>query len=175
MIEPSFGIGRIIYCLYEHAFYVREAEEASSKGDKSEKAERTVFRFTPLVAPIKCTVFPLVVDARLNRVAVDIKAGLTRNGLASKMDTTGTTIGKRYARTDELGVPYAITVDFESVDGDGSVTLRDRDTCAQVRIHHGEVAKVVQRLVAGEEKWDQVGLLYTAQGGSLDVCGCSSC
>ena len=175
MIEPSFGIGRIVYCLYEHAFYVREGDEGGGKADKSEKAERTVFRFTPLVAPIKCTVFPLVVDARLNRLAVDIKSGLTRNGLASKMDTTGTTIGKRYARTDELGVPYAITVDFESVDGDGSVTLRDRDTCAQVRIHHAEVAKVVHRLVVGEVTWEQVGAVCPKQGGSLDGCGCLSC
>lgn len=49
MIEPSFGIGRILYCLFEHCFYTREGDE-----------QRSVFRFTPVTAPVKCTVFPLL-------------------------------------------------------------------------------------------------------------------
>lgn len=101
VIEPSFGIGRIIYCLYEHSFYVREGEDE----------QKTVFRFRPLVAPIKCTVFPVVQRPEFDAVAVEISHALTRAGLANKIDTTGTTIGKRYARTDELGSPFAITVD----------------------------------------------------------------
>ncbi|CAI5471189.1 unnamed protein product, partial [Closterium sp. Yama58-4] len=138
VIEPSFGIGRIIYCIYEHSFYSRpSADEA-----------RTVFRFTPLVAPIKCTVFPLVQRGDLEKVAQEASAGLTKAGVANKIDTTGTTIGKRYARTDELGCPFAITVDGQTLE-DGTVTLRERDSTAQVRIHKDEVASVVRQLADG--------------------------
>ncbi|CAI7908612.1 unnamed protein product [Closterium sp. NIES-54] len=134
VIEPSFGIGRIIYCIYEHCFYSRpSADEA-----------RTVFRFTPLVAPIKCTVFPLVQRGDLERVAQEASAGLTKAGVANKIDTTGTTIGKRYARTDELGCPFAITVD------------------GQVRIHKDEVASVVRQLADGLLVWTDVQGKYPA-------------
>eukprot|EP00271_Cylindrocystis_brebissonii_P010383 TRINITY_DN26558_c0_g1_i1.p1 TRINITY_DN26558_c0_g1~~TRINITY_DN26558_c0_g1_i1.p1 ORF type:complete len:717 (+),score=144.98 TRINITY_DN26558_c0_g1_i1:155-2305(+) len=154
VIEPSFGIGRIIYCLYEHSFYVREGEDE----------QKTVFRFTPLVAPIKCTVFPLVSEPRLDALAAEISSALTRAGLANKVDTTGTTIGKRYARTDELGAPYAITVDFPSVDGDGTVTLRERDSTLQVRIPSAEVASVVRSLAEGHTTWEQVKGQFAAEG-----------
>ncbi|CAI5989380.1 unnamed protein product [Closterium sp. NIES-65] len=145
VIEPSFGIGRIIYCIYEHSFYSRpSADEA-----------RTVFRFTPLVAPIKCTVFPLVQRGDLEKVAQEASAGLTKGGVANKIDTTGTTIGKRYARTDELGCPFAITVDGQTLE-DGTVTLRERDSTAQVRIHKDEVASVVRQLADGLLVWTDV-------------------
>ncbi|CAI7833256.1 unnamed protein product [Closterium sp. NIES-53] len=151
VIEPSFGIGRIIYCIYEHCFYSRpSADEA-----------RTVFRFTPLVAPIKCTVFPLVQRGDLERVAQEASAGLTKAGVANKIDTTGTTIGKRYARTDELGCPFAITVDGQTLE-DGTVTLRERDSTAQVRIHKDEVASVVRQLADGLLVWTDVQGKYPA-------------
>jgi glycyl-tRNA synthetase len=91
-----------------------------------------VFKFTPLVAPVKATVFPLLQKDALNAKASVISAAMTAAGLSNIIDTTGNTIGKRYARTDEIGVPYAVTVDFETIEGDGSVTLRERDTMAQV-------------------------------------------
>ncbi|CAI5473099.1 unnamed protein product, partial [Closterium sp. Yama58-4] len=151
VIEPSFGIGRIIYCIYEHSFYARpSADEA-----------RTVFRFTPLVAPIKCTVFPLVQRGDLEKVAQEASAGLTKAGVANKIDTTGTTIGKRYARTDELGCPFAITVDGQTLE-DGTVTLRERDSTAQVRIHKDEVASVVRQLADGLLVWTDVQGKYPA-------------
>lgn len=152
VIEPSFGIGRILYCMFEHAYYTRESNE-----------DKTVFRFKPAVAPLKAAVFPLVQQPELNAHARAISTALTRAGLANTVDTTGTTIGKRYARTDELGVPYDITVDRATIDGDGSVTLRERDTTSQVRIHEGKVAGVVQQLVSGELSWQQVLDTYPAQ------------
>eukprot|EP00850_Spirogloea_muscicola_P019677 SM000196S05369 [mRNA] locus=s196:156873:160461:+ [translate_table: standard] len=148
VIEPSFGIGRIIYCLYEHSFYTRENSE-----------DKTVFRFTPLVAPIKCTVFPLVAKPAMEEEAARISRLLTRAGLANKIDTTGTSIGKRYARTDELGVPCAITVD-EDLDAPSTVTLRDRDSTLQVRIHKDEVAGVVKDIFDGVTSWQAVTLKY---------------
>lgn len=82
VIEPSFGIGRIIYCLYEHSFYTRP----SKCGDE----QVNVFRFSPLVAPIKCTVFPLVQNQEYEEVAKQIAKSLTASGISYKIDVTGT-------------------------------------------------------------------------------------
>lgn len=81
VIEPSFGIGRIIYCLYEHSFYTRP----SKTGDE----QLNVFRFPPLVAPIKCTVFPLVQNQQYEEVAKHIAHMLTAAGISYKIDITG--------------------------------------------------------------------------------------
>lgn len=81
VIEPSFGIGRIIYCLYEHSFYMRP----SKAGDE----QLNVFRFPPLVAPIKCSVFPLVQNQQYEEVAKQISRSLTAAGISNKKDITG--------------------------------------------------------------------------------------
>lgn len=81
VIEPSFGIGRIIYCLFEHSFYTR----SSKAGDE----QLNVFRFPPLVAPIKCTVFPLVQNQKYEDVAKVISKALTAAGISHKIDITG--------------------------------------------------------------------------------------
>ncbi|OMO52342.1 hypothetical protein COLO4_37263 [Corchorus olitorius] len=143
VIEPSFGIGRIIYCLYEHSFYTRP----SKTGDE----QLNVFRFPPLVAPIKCTVFPLVQNQEYEEVAKDIAQRLTAAGISYKIDMTGTSIGKRYARTDELGVPFAITVDSTS-----SVTIRERDSKVQIRVGVQEVASVVKEVTEGHSTWNDM-------------------
>ncbi|KAK4395434.1 Glycine--tRNA ligase, mitochondrial 1 [Sesamum angolense] len=143
VIEPSFGIGRIIYCLYEHSFYTRPSKD----GDE----QLNVFRFPPLVAPIKCTVFPLVQNQQYEEVARNISRALTTVGISYKIDITGTSIGKRYARTDELGVPFAITVDSTS-----SVTVRERDSKQQIRVNVDEVASVVKEVTDGVSTWADV-------------------
>lgn len=81
VIEPSFGIGRIIYCLYEHSFYMRP----SKAGDE----ELRVFRFPALVAPIKCTVFPLVQNQTFEAVSKLISKSLTAADVSHKVDITG--------------------------------------------------------------------------------------
>jgi glycyl-tRNA synthetase len=81
VIEPSFGIGRIIFCLFEHSFYLRP----SKAGDE----QLNVFRFPPLVAPIKCTVFPLVQNQKYEEVAKAISQSLTSAGISHKIDITG--------------------------------------------------------------------------------------
>ncbi|KAF2307417.1 hypothetical protein GH714_027026 [Hevea brasiliensis] len=143
VIEPSFGIGRIIYCLFEHSFYMRP----SKAGDE----QLNVFRFPPVVAPIKCTVFPLVQNQQYEEVAKVISKSLTAAGISHKIDITGTSIGKRYARTDELGVPFAITVDSSS-----SVTIRERDSKDQIRVNVEEAASVVKSATDGQSTWDDV-------------------
>lgn len=82
VIEPSFGIGRIIYCLFEHCFYQRPG--------KTEDEQLNVFRFPPLVAPIKCTVFPLVKLEKFEAVAKKISKALTAAGISHIIDMTGT-------------------------------------------------------------------------------------
>ncbi|KAL2935543.1 Glycine--tRNA ligase mitochondrial 1 [Bienertia sinuspersici] len=149
VIEPSFGIGRIIYCLYEHSFYTRP----SKAGDE----QQNVFRFPPLVAPIKCTVFPLVQNQQYEEVAEQIAKSLAGAGISHKIDTTGTSIGKRYARTDELGVPFAITVDSTS-----SVTIRERDNKQQIRVNVDEVASVIKEVTDGQSTWADVQWRYPA-------------
>ncbi|KAM6553011.1 hypothetical protein CsatB_013773 [Cannabis sativa] len=143
VIEPSFGIGRIIYCLYEHSFYTRP----SKAGDD----QLNVFRFPPLVAPIKCTVFPLVQNEKYEKVAKDISKSLTIAGISHKIDITGTSIGKRYARTDELGVPFAVTVDSTT-----SVTIRERDSKDQIRVNVEDAASVVKDVSEGLRTWTEV-------------------
>ncbi|TMX02153.1 hypothetical protein EJD97_022556 [Solanum chilense] len=143
VIEPSFGIGRIIYCLYEHSFNTRPSRD----GDE----QMNFFSFPPLVAPIKCTVFPLVQNQQYEEVARQIARSLTVYGISYKIDITGTSIGKRYARTDELGVPFAITVDSAS-----SVTIRERDSKQQIRVNVDEVASVIKEVTEGQSTWGDV-------------------
>ncbi|XP_044966381.1 glycine--tRNA ligase, mitochondrial 1-like [Hordeum vulgare subsp. vulgare] len=149
VIEPSFGIGRIIYCLFEHCFYQRTG--------RTDDEQLNVFRFPPLVAPIKCTVFPLVKVEKFDIVAKKISKALTTAGISHIIDITGTTIGKRYARTDEIGVPLAITVDSTT-----SVTIRDRDSKDQIRIEVDEVASVVKEVTDGQSTWADIMWRYPA-------------
>ncbi|KAK4790054.1 hypothetical protein SAY86_017358 [Trapa natans] len=147
VIEPSFGIGRIIYCLYEHSFYKRPSKD----GDE----QLNVFSFPPLVAPIKCTVFPLIQKPEYEAVAQRISKLLTAAGVSHIIDMSGNTIGKRYARTDELGVPFAITADSET-----DVTIRERDSKDQVRITISQVASIVKDLTEGHKTWADVWSAY---------------
>lgn len=113
VIEPSFGIGRILYCVFEHCFKVRPDDE-----------KRTYFTFPPHVAPVKCSILPLTTDPELLKVSAKLREKLVLAGVATKVDESSQSIGKRYARTDELGIPFGITVDFKTLK-DGTVTLRD--------------------------------------------------
>nr|XP_043613169.1 glycine--tRNA ligase, mitochondrial 1-like [Erigeron canadensis] len=143
VIEPSFGIGRIIYCLFEHCFYTRPSKDGYEL--------LNVFRFPPLVAPIKCSVFPLVQNQKYEEVAEQISTSLTAAGIFNEKDTTGTSIGKKYARADELGVPFAITVDSTS-----SVTIRERDSKDQIRLNVEEVVAVVTDVSQGQSTWADI-------------------
>jgi len=152
VIEPSFGIGRIIYCLFEHSFYTRPS--------KSEEEQLNVFRFPPLVAPIKCTVFPLVKNQEFDAAAKVIAKALTTAGISHIIDTTAISIGRRYARTDEIGVPFAVTVDSTT-----NVTIRERDSKEQIRVDITEVASVVKQLTEGQSTWADVSAKYPAHVG----------
>ena len=80
---------------------------------------------------------------------------MIKNGVTSKVDDSGVTVGKRYARTDECGIPFAITVDFDTLK-DETVTIRDLDSMKQVRLPISEVAPNVNAMTSGLLKWEQV-------------------
>jgi len=156
VIEPSFGIGRIMYCMFEHAFYIRPDDE-----------QKTVLKLTPVVAPIKTTIFPLVNDDKLNAISARINKSLTTSGISAKLDTTAISVGKRYARTDELGVPFAVTVDHRSTQDD-TVTVRERDSTDQVRVPIPELPDVLGRLCRMTETWEHATKSYEKQTVSED-------
>ena len=118
VIEPSFGIDRIVYSVLLHSF--------------CESDDKDYFKFNKSVAPVQVGVFPLVNKEGPREIAQNLTEELRMNGFRVEYDATGT-IGKRYARADEIGIPLAITVDFDTLE-DNQVTVRDRDTEAQERI-----------------------------------------
>ena len=122
VIEPSFGIDRILYCVLEHNYV-----EAEKKGE-----EYRILKLNPKVAPVKVGVFPLVNDEKLVKIAKEIDDMLRNAGITTYYDDGGT-IGRRYARMDEIGTPFCITVDHDTLK-DKKVTIRDRDTTKQDRI-----------------------------------------
>ena len=108
-----------------------------------EEFTRTVLRLDTRLAPISAAVFPLKKnEPRLVELARSIKRDLQAEGIHTVYDDTGA-IGKLYRRQDEIGTPYCLTVDFQSLE-DGTVTVRDRDTMAQQRAGRGELAALVK-------------------------------
>jgi glycyl-tRNA synthetase len=98
---------------------------------------RTVMRLAPRIAPIKAAILPLVKKDGMPEVARQLYGHLKRTGLAVFYDEKGA-VGRRYRRQDEIGTPYCITIDSQTL-SDNSVTLRDRDTLQQERVGLDEV------------------------------------
>lgn len=121
VIEPSFGIDRIVYSVLLHSFHTAENED-----------DKDYFKFAKSIAPVQLGIFPLVNKEGPREIAIELTEKLRSHGFTVEYDASGT-IGKRYARADEIGIPLAITVDFESLE-DNQVTVRDRDTEQQERI-----------------------------------------
>ena len=136
VIEPSHGLDRIFYSVLEHA-YSYDAEK-----------DYVVLRLAPAVAPIKVGVFPLMEKDGLDTMAKEIYEKVHSSRVEAYYDGSGT-IGKRYARMDEVGTPWCITVDYDSLE-DGTVTIRDRDSTEQKRIPASEAPAIVDALLAGK-------------------------
>ena len=111
--------------------------------------------FPPSVAPTKVLLVPLSNNADFKPILQSVTAKLRRLGISNKTDDSSASIGKRYARNDELGTPLGITVDFQTVK-DGTITLRDRDTTKQVRASDDEICKAIKSLVDGDETWADI-------------------
>mmetsp|Transcript_16707 Transcript_16707/g.34895 ORF Transcript_16707/g.34895 Transcript_16707/m.34895 type:complete len:176 (+) Transcript_16707:2-529(+) len=148
VIEPSFGMGRILYSLLEHCFYQRDADE-----------QRCVMKFKPAVAPQKCAVLPISSGDEVNAVVDEIAAELMDSDMATRVDKSTASLGRRYARADEIGVPFAVTVDFDTL-ADGTVTLRERDSTTQIRLPKADVTRVVFDFVHGRLTWEEATAKY---------------
>jgi len=138
VVEPSLGVGRIFYTVLEKCF---------REGDR----EWSWFQFPPTVAPLEVAVFPLMKKDGLAELALDIHGELKDAGYLSYYDESGK-IGKRYARANEIGIPYCITIDYDSIK-EFSVTIRDRDSMEQIRIPIEDIEVAVGELMDGEAEF----------------------
>ena len=136
VIEPAAGVDRAML-----AFLVDAYDEDEQEGEK-----RTVLRLHPRLAPIKVAVLPLVRRDAQPELAHEVHDAL-RPLMASEYDEGGS-IGRRYRRQDEIGTPWAVTIDHESLE-DRTVTVRDRDSLAQTRIAIDALPEFLQRRLAG--------------------------
>ncbi len=150
VIEPSFGIDRIIYTVLDHSYYE----------DAVDGEARSVLRFKPSVAPIEVAVLPLMDRDELTSRARKILDELRCLGLRVDYDTSGS-IGRRYRRNDEIGTPYEVTVDYETIE-EGTVTIRDRDTMRQIRVPIDSLADKIQSLLSGCLKFEEAGALVAS-------------
>ena len=140
VIEPAAGLGRSLMAFLVDAYHEDEAPNAKGGVDK-----RVVLKLDRRLAPVKVAVLPLSKKETLTPVAEKVAAEL-RQFWSVDYDTSGA-IGRRYRRQDEIGTPFCVTVDFDTLE-DNAVTVRERDTMAQERISLSELqAYLAQRLI----------------------------
>merc|ERR1712232_1039136 len=160
MGEPSFGIDRIFSALLDHVYYMRPKEKGD---DADEKQTRGVLKLAPNVAPYKCILLPLdqriARDERYRALMNGFRNELSSLGLSYATDESGATVGRRYSRNDELGTPLAVTFDFTTLE-DNTVTLRERDSCDQIRLPLAEVADLVASICSCRRTWAEVSKQY---------------
>lgn len=132
VIEPSFGADRTVLIALINAY-----EEDTVGGEP-----RTIMHFDPKIAPVKAAIFPLIKKPELIKIAEDIYKTLSKKWNV-EYDESGA-VGKRYRRQDEIGTPYCITVDFDTIEKDNMVTIRDRDTTNQERIAITDIEKFLE-------------------------------
>ena len=137
VIEPAFGLTRALMAFLVDAYAEDEAPNTKGGVDK-----RTVLRLDRRLAPVKVAVLPLSRNEQLSPVARELADDLRKHWMI-EFDDAGA-IGRRYRRQDEIGTPFAVTVDFDTLD-DKAVTVRERDTMAQERVSldrlHGYLAE----------------------------------
>lgn len=150
VVEPSFGIDRIMTAVLEHS-YNETASSPMTDGEDSEGPYR-VLRLNGSMAPVKCGVFPLLNKDGLPEIAEDILKDMKIKGIRSVYDASGS-IGRRYARMDEIGTPYCVTVDHGTKEDD-MLTVRERDSGRQIRIPRNATAMVIESMLSGERDFD---------------------
>jgi glycyl-tRNA synthetase len=142
VVEPSFGVDRIFYVVLEYAYIEKE--------DK-----RIILSLPRDIAPIKLMVLPLVNKDGLQEKAKEIYSMLLDEDIYVAYDDSGS-IGKRYARSDEVGIPLCLTVDYQTLIDD-TVTLRDRDTWAQVRTKINDLPTLLGKYFKKKLEFEQLG------------------
>ncbi|HUV83793.1 MAG TPA: glycine--tRNA ligase [archaeon] len=151
VIEPSFGIDRITYAVLEHAYREENVE--------GEDESRIVLGLKSEVAPVQVAILPLLTRQELIGPAREIESSLKKKGIMVGYDDSGT-IGRRYRRNDEIGTPYSITIDYDTLE-DGTVTIRDMETMKQVRSPVKKIADTVFDLIYGDLQFQDAGTPVT--------------
>jgi glycyl-tRNA synthetase len=137
VIEPTFGVERTLLALLCDAY----DEETLENGEV-----RTVLHLAPRIAPVKVAVFPLMKKEPLAEKARSVFAMLQKLWVC-EYDESGA-IGKRYRRQDELGTPFCVTIDFDTIEKDNTVTLRDRDSMKQERVPIDQLISILSTKLA---------------------------
>ena len=136
VIEPTFGLTRLTLMALLDAY--DEVEGGRTTTTQAVKDVEVVMRFHKRLAPVKAAVLPLSKKEPLASLAREIAAVLRKDSLVVQYDETGS-IGRRYRRQDEIGNPYCVTVDFDSLE-DKKVTVRDRDSMQQERVPYSDLS-----------------------------------
>lgn len=162
VIEPSFGIGRVLYSLLEHVYWYRQQVTARVVGQLHQQfsdAELTglsqVLSLPTAIAPTKVLIVPISSAPQFKSITRKLSSRFRVLGLSNNVDSSSASLGKRYARNDELGTPLAITIDHTTL-LDDSITLRERDSTDQVRGSENEVLEAVKSMVTGVEMWKDI-------------------
>jgi len=141
VVEPSFGSDRLVYAALEYAYHVKE--------------DRAVLSFPRDIAPIQVGVYPLVSKDGLPEKALELHKMLLDEGFVAEYDEAGS-IGRRYARADEIGIPLGITVDYETLN-DNTVTIRERDSWKQVRSQVEDLPELLRNYFRWKIDFEDLG------------------
>jgi glycyl-tRNA synthetase len=144
VVEPSFGVDRLVYTVLVH----------NHRRDEVDGEQRDYLSLPPAMAPTFVGVFPLMDRDGLADRAGEIAGRLRERGYPVAYDDAGS-IGRRYRRQDEVGTPYCVTVDYDTLED--TVTVRDRDSAAQRRVPVEDLPRILGELRAGERAFDAVG------------------
>ena len=148
VVEPSFGSDRLFYVALEYAYNVKD--------------DRVVMSFPRGIAPTQIGVYPLMSKDGLVEKSMEVQKLLIQEGFSAEFDETGS-IGRRYARADEAGVPLGITVDYDTLK-DNTVTIRDRDSWKQVRTKINDLPDLLHKYFRGKANVEDLGTLLEVQG-----------
>jgi glycyl-tRNA synthetase len=141
VVEPSLGSDRLLYVALEYAYHVKE--------------DRVILSFPRAIAPVQVGVYPLMNKDGLSEKAIDLRKMLVNEGFLVDYDESGS-IGRRYARADEIGAQLGITIDYDTL-GNDTVTVRDRDSWKQVRTKIDGLAKLLHQYFENKIGFDQLG------------------
>ena len=145
VVEPSYGLDRLMYIVLENSY--------------EEKDKRIVMHFPKELAPYQVAVFPIVKKDGIAEKAQEIHRLLLKKGFWATYDQGGS-IGRRYARVDEIGTPLAVAVDYDTMEK-GILTIRDRDTWEQVKLSIEDLSDALDAYFKGEKTFLELGKLVS--------------
>jgi len=165
-----------LFTIFEHCYTRRPGQEACCVAGKEDNV-RAFLALPPVIAPYRYTILP--VDGRITRdpgypeVVRTLKNGFTELNIAGQVDDSSAGIGKRYSRNDEVGIPFAITLDQETFSNSAEkpVTLRERNSCGQIRVPLAQCVQLVASLFHGANFADVADKYETVANAAVETVG----